>query len=170
MSEEKPDVISREAHQRVIEQRDAFENQLKEAHAALEDFTKLEAARSFLMPEDLKAVNDQVTAKAELVMPHLRDVGKDMIPETLNSDRFKFLSQAPAAPTPDPSPTPDPATPEPTGGFGGPNPGGEGGAPDPNQKIRRDSPEFRAAVQRNDRAQIEKWYADDLVVEPVRPY
>lgn len=167
------DTVSREAHERVKQENAALKQQLEEAKAALTDLQKVEAARRYFAEKGA----DQADVKAEFVLPHLRDV-EDLskIPEVLGSDRFQFLLTQPAPSSSEPDdegsstetaeqPPVDPGQ----GGFAGVNPGGREAPPKEGQ-LTIQSPEFRAAVARNDHEQLQKWYEEGRIAEPARPY
>ena len=156
------DRVSREAHDRVVRERDELKATLAERDAVIADVGIRDRARAFFKSQ---GAQDPDWA-AEFALPHLRDTELDQIPEVLGSERFKpLISQA--SPSNDDggasdgsgeSPAQDPGS----GFAGGPNPGGQGTAPPP-EKISPNSPQFKEAVRNNNRQQIEKWDQAGLI-------
>lgn len=179
--EQQPTTISVEAFEREKRRAEAAEAKVAELTGTLTSYTKRDKAREFFQG---KVENPD--AFADIVTPHLADVELDKVADVLGSDRFKPLL---AASTPSPgngseppadgqAPSTDGATSEPTAatppaGFGaGPSPGSTAGAQPVGtaQKIRTDSPEYKAAIAANDAEQIEKWDKDGLLERPARPW
>lgn len=148
------DRVSREAHERVTRERDQAMSRVKELEAVVQDVGIRDKARSFFKE---KGHTDPDWA-AEMSLPHLRDTSLDEIPNVLAGDRFsRFLAVSGSSGEP-PAPATDPVAVEPaaSGFTGGPNPAGGGQPPSPS-KISPNSPEFKEAVARNDRALLQDW-------------
>ena len=156
-NEKGDDRVSREAHERVVRERDELKAQVSELGNTVKDFAIRDKARDFFKS---KNVPDPDWA-ADFSLPQLRDVEPDSIPEVLAGDRFKPLLTQQSAPDDPPQGETPPTDPQ-TGFAGGPNPGAGGTPPSPS-KISRQSPEFRDAVRRNDKSQLEQWDKAGLI-------
>ena len=159
------DTVSVKAHERMTAERDDLKTQLADATNAIHDMTRLEGARKWFQT---KGVTD-ADAKAELVMPHLRDVDPDKIGETLEQDRFIPLTQtAEATPPVEPEEKEPEALPPPQG-FGGPSPAGDD-KPPAQEKYSLRSPEVQELIRTNNRAALHKLYEEDRIAKPERNY
>ena len=168
--EEVRETVSVEAHERVKTENAKLQTQIGELQTTVIDFAKVESARSWFIDQGVTDAD----AKAQFVLPHLRNVEVDGIGETLSQEQFKFLSTS--VPPPDTTSNDLPDVPQeeaiepPAGGFTGPNPGGTEAPPDGNAKITQSSPEYRAVVQANDWTTMQKWIDDDRLADPQKPY
>jgi len=175
-NEGQSETVSKEAHERVVRERDSLKEQLDKATGALGSYTKRDKAR-----EALKGKVADPDAIADLVTPHLTDVDLDAIPDFLGQDRFKALFTT--------SPTPSNGEPagdgegtgeEPPGaaepaqhGFGGPSPANAGsGGPQvgAEEKMEVGSPQYKALIASGDEEAIKAAYDKGLVSTPTRPY
>lgn len=167
--------ISREAFERVKTERDQLKTQVGELATTVKDLTAVRKMETLLKDK----VADPTTT-AEFLLPFVREVEPDQLGEHLESDQIKsrlaaFAPATPATPTPtgegDGEGDAGGAPQDPGAGFAGPGPNpGAGGKPPADQKIRRDSPEFKAALERGDHAQIQEWFDKGRVEEPVKAY
>lgn len=167
-SSDERETVSIEAHNRVKTENDELKTQLANATKALEDVAVEKRAVAWFKAKGVADADD----KALLVLPHIRDVEPEKLDDFLSQDRFKSLVSTPAPP-PDPGKEgegeppgqPEGSNPPPPEGFGGPNPAGNE-APPKQGLISRKSPEYIAAVQRNDRDQIKQWYDEGRLATP----
>ena len=136
MSDQVPDMVSREAHERMTKERDELKAKVEELTKVVTDVGYRDKARSYFKTA---GVPDPDWA-AEFALPHIRGTELEKLDETLASERFKPLvsmasmQQAPASEAP-PAEPPEPPAQPPTG-FGGPNPGAAGGSPEPARKVQ----------------------------------
>jgi hypothetical protein len=120
-----PETVSREAHQRVLIERDQFKADLEKATDALSDFALRDRARATFKA---KGAADPDWA-ADFALPHLRGVEPDKLDETLAAERFAPLFAHPngaeTEQTEQTEQVPPPAPGERAqSAFGGPTPGG----------------------------------------------
>lgn len=154
MAEEQTDRVSREAHDRVVRERDEFKSKLDEALAAVKDMSYEREARKVFAQ---KGVANPDWA-AEMALPHLRTASSlDDIPAIIDSERFApifQMGQMGTNPTADdddrhiPSESQRRAQP-------GPNPGGRSSGQPTLPQVSRE--EYQAAIEADDLAQIQAW-------------
>lgn len=167
------DRVSKEAHQRVVTERDQLKAKNDELARTVSDLGRNGKIRSAL-----KGKVSDPDYVADMMLPHLRDVEIDKLEETLGSDRFKPMVAAfatssgegdgdGAGKAPEKDPPADPGS-----GFAGPgpNPGSGGNPPAAKQPVAHDSPEIRALIETGNHAQVEEMYKAGLVLEPQRKY
>lgn len=160
--------VSKEAHQRMVTERDEWKAKAEQLSATVTD---LGTARK--LEELLGGKVADPRGTAEFLLPHVRDVEIDKLADHIESDAFKArlaLFAPVAAPTPPADPPTPPADPGPGFAGPGPSPGGQGQAPSGATSIRRDSPEYQRALAQGDHEQIQKWHDDGLVAAPTKPY
>ena len=151
----RPDSVSREAHERVLRERDELKAKLDEAATALRDLTLVDKARRIFAE---KGVDDPDWA-AEIALPHLRTVDKldkiaevidqrfaKLIPTTQTSDTTSSDQQT-APPPPDVDATPAPP-------FARPNPAAEGAPPNGQRQYYPTDPEIERLIQGPDGKQV----------------
>lgn len=140
---EKPDTISREAHERVLAQRDEYQSKLGEASKALADLKLVTEAQAFYTGK----VRDPLAA-AEMSLPKIRSV------EDQEARQAALEASVPLF-APLETTTTEPVTGEvgevvpeapPTPQFMRPNPSSDGPAP-PETKMTMRSPEVRALIE-----------------------
>jgi len=172
------ETVSIEAHERAKNDLTKLETENTKLQTRIEelsntviDSNKMELARDWLMGQGAvsEAYND-ANEKAQFVLPSLREVEVDNIGETLSQIKFLNVTQPEVAPTSSGEPVEEVAVETVAGGFTGPNPSGSEKPPDVSGKISKDSPEYRAAVQANDHVTMQKWFDDDRIAEPIKPY
>lgn len=160
------ETVSIEAHERVKTENETLKSQLAKATDALADVATEKRAIAWFKGKGVADADE----KAALILPHIRDVEPEKLDEFLSQDRFRSLVTVASTP-PEPPKEGEPEAPEgepgppPPEGFGGPNPAGNE-APPKQGAISRKSPEYIAAVQRNDREQIKQWYDEGRLATP----
>lgn len=168
---ESQETVSREAHNRVTQERDDFKQLLEKANSELVRVQRREAARRWFRGDE----PDPLDVAADFMLPHLSNVEPDKVGEALGSDQFKpFVSMVKQGAAPPPSsddggdgndggqkPATPPSTP---GGFGGPNPAGDG-APPAEKKFKRTDPEIQELIRSNNREKLSEMYSKGLIEE-----
>jgi len=150
-----PDTVSREAHQRMTDERNNLKAQVEELSGTVTDLAFVEKARKHFVE---KGVPDPEWA-ADIALPTIKSTGTDL--DSIGAfldDKFARLYPEPAPPATEPVatddgiPTPDAAQPP---GFARPSPAAEG-TPPGETKYRYDSPEIQALIQNNDSEGLKK--------------
>jgi len=166
-----PDMVSREAHQRMTDERNQLKARVSELEATVLDFGLADKARRHFQA---KHVEDPDWA-AEIALPTIRQNAGEI--EDIGSflDQ-KFARLYPSGDIPSPSTPPADTTPMPDAvqppGFARPSPSGEGQPPG-QKKYRTTDPEIRALIAANDKAAIERLDREGLIewrtAAPVTP-
>ena len=153
-----PEHVSREAHQRMTDERNTLKQEVEVLGSRLTDMAITDTARKHFVE---KHVPDPEWA-ADIALPSIKSAGTELgdVGNYLD-DKFARLYPDAAAPpqqgdvpavTDDGVPTPDAAEPP---GFARPSPAGDG-APPGQKRYRISDPEIQALIQANDGATIEK--------------
>lgn len=164
-----PETVSVEAHKRVQHDNEQLKARITDLETSIVDMGKLRRTESFLRNKGVP--ESELSARVDLLAPHLNKIEVDKIEELLASDKFGPLVAVPTSPpSVDPGANP-PLVPE--GGFGNqPNPGGN----DPvvqTGKVGPGDAEYeaaRGAAVAGDHSKMEALYAGDRVKEPTRPW
>lgn len=167
-----PDTISREAHQRVLTERDELKGRVTDLEKTVLDLGLTDKARRHFSE---KGVDDPDWA-AEIALPNLRTAGEVDVAEYLDQKFARLYPQTPATPATPAEGEPVDTTPMPDAGdapgFARPNPAAGGEAPG-QKKYRVTDPEIKALIQANDRAGLERLdkagQIDWLSAPPVTP-
>jgi hypothetical protein len=150
-----PETVSREAHQRMTDERNDLKAQVQDLSTTVTDLAFADKARKHFVE---KGVSDPDWA-AEIALPSIKSDGTEIgdLGGYLD-DKFARLypsetdSQPSSEGTDDGVPTPDAVEPP---GFARPSPAQEG-APPGQQKYTISSPEVQAIINANDREGLEK--------------
>lgn len=172
---EAPDTVSREAFERVQQERDQLKEQNADLTGQLDASRKVSKVESFLRSQEVP--EEEIPTRVELLSPHLPEIPMDKVAEKLSEDRFKPLTSVAPAPSngqegDDGETTPTTPT-EPEGGFGNqPSPGGDH-QPVTHGQVGPGDDEYEAARQaamKGDHSKMQKLYEDDRVKEPTRTW
>lgn len=145
--EARPETVSKEAHERVTSERNAFKAQLGEAQAALVDTKLLHEAQDYYSGK----VKDPIQA-AKMVLPDIRQLTGEDKSHALESALPAFAPVASAEPAEEPKvEEPTGVVPEspPAPSFMSPSPASDG-PPPASERLNMKSEEVRAMVQAND--------------------
>lgn len=171
---EAPDTVSREAFERVQQERDQLKQEKADLTGQLDASRKVSSVESFLRSQ--KVPEDEIPNRVELLSPHLPEIPHDKVAETLSQDRFKPLTSVSPAPSngeEEDGETTSTTPSEPDGGFGAqPSPGGDH-QPVTTGKVGPGDDEYDAAfdaARRGDHSKMQKLYDDDRVKEPTRAW
>ena len=120
MAETENERVSREAHDRMTQERDQYKQQVEAASAAIADMQAREKARAYFKAQG--AADPDIAAEA--AFPHLRGIEPEKYEEVLGKEIFKpylaaNLTNGQAVTDAEPAV-------EPTSGFSGPSPGSAG--------------------------------------------
>lgn len=150
-----PETVSREAHQRMTDERNDLKAQVQDLSTTVTDLAFADKARKHFVE---KGVPDPDWA-AEIALPSIKSEGTEIGDlNTFLDDKFARLypsateSQPSGEGTDDGVPTPDAVEPP---GFARPSPAAEG-APPGQQKYTTSSPEVQALIAANDREGLER--------------
>ena len=149
---ELPDTISREAHERVLKQRDEAQASLTEATQALGDTKLLFEAQTFFSGK----VKDPIAA-AEMTLGKIRSVEDAETRQSRLEEAVDLFAPVDAPSDPQPLVEPGEAVPDapPTPGFMRPNPASDGPSP-PEPKLTMQSPEVKALIESGQNAEVYK--------------
>ena len=150
-----PETVSREAHQRMTDERNTLKAQVQELSTTVTDLAFTDKARKHFAE---KGVDDPDWA-ADIALPSIKSEGTEIGDlNTFLDDKFARLypaatdNQPSGEGTDDGVPTPDAVEPP---GFARPSPAAEG-APPGQQKYTISSPEVKALIEANDREGLER--------------
>jgi hypothetical protein len=150
-----PETVSREAHQRMTDERNDLKAQVQDLSTTVTDLAFADKARKHFVE---KGVSDPDWA-AEIALPSIKSKGTEIGDlNTFLDDKFSRLypsatdDQPSGEGTDDGVPTPDAVEPP---GFARPSPAAEG-APPGQQKYSISSPEVQAIIQANDLEGLER--------------
>ena len=149
-----PETVSREAHQRMTDERNDLKAQVQELSTTVTDLAFADKARKHFVE---KGVSDPDWA-AEIALPSIKTSGTEIADlGTYLDDKFARLYTSETGDPPkeqvdDGVPTLDAAEPP---GFARPSPAQEG-APPGQQKYTISSPEVKALIEANDREGLER--------------
>jgi len=148
-----PETVSREAHQRMTDERNTLKAERDQLATTITDLTTVEKARAHFKE---KGVDDPEWA-ADIALPSIKSMGDEMTDlSAYLDDKFSRLyptgDTGDGAPADDGIPTPDAVEPP---GFARPSPSAEG-APPGQKKYKVSDPEIQQLIQANDKPAIEK--------------
>lgn len=172
-----PDTVSREAHQRVVTERDQFKAQVDTLARQVSEAGTLSAALgAFATLRPDAGVADIIKA-TKVALPHLTGLEGEALTEKVKSE-FDFLLPVAATPSqaappldPDADPTVPTVDTAPPPGWAQPSPTGDGDSPaHVAQKMTVDHPDVRAVIEREgtaglqrlDKAGVIEWRTDAL--------
>lgn len=151
---EHPDTVSREAHQRMTDERNEWKAKAETLQGTVLDMSVVDKARRHFSSQKV----DDPDYFAELAVPKLRASHPEIfsqaeelakLGEYLDADFGRFYpDDTPPANTPPPVPEPDAMQPP---DFTRPSPAADGAAPS-EQKMTINHPEVRALIEANDEA------------------
>ena len=148
-----PETVSRDAHQRMTDDRNALKEQVEKLTVTVTDLSYVDKARKHFIE---KKVDDPDWA-ADIALPSIKAAGTEIgdIGEYLD-DKFARLYPSGDKPDDPPAddgiPTPDAVEPP---GFARPSPAAEGTPTGP-KKYKISDPEIQGLIQANDKAALEK--------------
>ena len=147
-----PETVSREAHQRMTDERNALKDELGDLKTTVRDLGLVEKARKHFID---KKVDDPEWA-ADIALPSIKAAGEIADIGAYLDDKFARLYPKEASTTEDPPddgvPTPDAIDPP---GFARPSPASEGGQTG-QKKYKYSDPEIQNLIRSNDRAGFDK--------------
>lgn len=147
-----PETVSREAHQRMTDDRNALKDELDGLKTTVRDLGLVEKARKHFIE---KKVDDPEWA-ADIALPSIKAAGEIEDIGAYLDDKFARLYPTEASTTEESTddgvPTPDAVDPP---GFARPSPASEGGQTGQKKYKYRD-PEIQNLLESNDRAGIDK--------------
>jgi len=149
-----PETVSREAHQRVVSERDQFKAQAETLTRQVAEASTMQSALGAFASLRPDASLEAVLKATRVAMPHLAGLEGDALKSKVETD-FDFLipqAQAPAK-SPPPDPENDPKVPTvdstPPPGWAQPTPTGDGDSPAASdQKMSPLSPEVQEIINR----------------------
>jgi len=156
-----PDMVSREAHQRMTDERNQLKARVAELETTVLDFGIADKARRHFQARNV----DDPDWAAEIALPSIRSAGEVEDIGAYLDQKFARLypsgnqTPPPSTPPTDTTPMPDAVAPP---GFARPSPSGEGQPPG-QKKYRTTDPEIRQLIAANDKAAIERLDREGLI-------
>lgn len=160
-----PETVSREAHQRMTDERNALKAERDQLAATIKDYGYMDKARRHFSEKGL----DDPDWAAEVALPAMKsaDVEVDAIGQYLD-DKFSRLYPQAATDTPTAPEVPTPDAIE-TPSFARPSPAGDG-QPAAKKTYTTSDPEIQALIQANDVATLKRMTeAGELVLRTATP-
>jgi len=155
-TEDLPETVSREAHQRMTDERNTLKAQVEELSGTVTDLAFVDRARKHFLE---KGVSDPEWA-ADIALPTIKSAGTELDSiGTFLDDKFARLYPEPSKPTAEGETVTDDGIPSPDAveppGFARPSPSAEG-TPPGEKKYKITDPEVQALINANDNEGLRK--------------